>query len=357
MDNEVKIDDKDDIIKNEEELNEAFSAGFNRKDFKMPNETETDDTNINAEQEEIADVEDESGKKNEEVEKAAPVKSDKTDVAADEWDGVPEIIRSRFEKLTSELDRVNCIANAASGQARKLQNQVSNQKAPKPQPTSEQIRAAMTDKVKREELRIDWGNFAAAMDEGDDGTAIAVGDAIDKLKIEFFEHTDKMQAAFEIQRSLDINHPGWQTTIEKEEFKNWLYTDGPNDTERATYERTFNYAQSLHGNSPSESKTLYAEANTYYKGLLEKYPVWARERGNLYADESGTAAIELLDMYKKTTVVLKKQEDVDKAILLAENKKRLEANLSPTSAKNAKIPLDDVEDVEAAFTEGFRGHP
>jgi hypothetical protein len=265
--------------------------------------------------------------------------------------------------MEAQVTKATQVANAASGQARKLQNQVADQKAPPPRPTSEQILEAMTDKTKRDALREDWGDFASAMDEADLRVATAVGAELDKFRLEMTSQFSESQSNYDIKRILDNSHPGWETTINTDSFKDFIYEGGPTATESTEYENVLSYAQSLHNNSPEESKTLYGQANDLYAILLTKYPTWADTKGKLYGATDGGSAIKLLDLHKaaiKPNETVEQQQQqaelAEKAALLNQNKVILAANIAPTSGKHtppvAESPDQDAAN-EKAFADGF----
>ncbi len=328
----------------EAELNAALEAGFKGKDFDVSGDTKKEV--VPDKKEVVLDK------------KVEPKAEDKTD----EWEGVPDSIKARFDKMDADLKRVTNIANTASGRASKLQGQLEKQEAPKPKPTSETIRAAMTDKTKRDELRGDFSEFAEAMDESDDRVANAVGAAMDKFKAEMTEASSRSQNDFDVKRNLDIRHPGWEATVSKEEFKSWVYEGGPDATERTDYENLLDYAQNLHGNSPTESAAIFDKANKYYNDLLARYPVWANEKGSLFNDPSGASAVKLLDVYTENANIInndrikKVEEDEAKAKaknILEKNQQRLADNVTPTSSNINDVPPATEQDVEKAFADGF----
>ena len=339
-------------VKDEQELNAAFEAGFEDKDFEIETKKVTEEEIVVDKKETVVD------KKETVVDKKETV-VDKKEPVVDEWDGLPSAVKKRFTTMEDELKRVTNIANTASGRASKLQGQIEKQNLPKPKPSSEQIRAAMTDKDKREALRVDFSEFADAMDEADDRVALAVGEALDKFKVEMSETQTRTQSDFESKRNLDIKHPNWEQTVATEDFKAWVFEGGPAESERKDYENLVNDAQALHGNSPTESAAMFNKANKYYNELLTKYPTWATKKGTMFNDPSGTSAIKLLDVYVESTNIDNNDEVIEneakvKAKTVSNNRQqRLADNVTPTSGKISDVPPADDEDVEKAFADGF----
>tara|TARA_R110002096_G_C14661910_1_gene728348 strand:+ start:31707 stop:32723 length:1017 start_codon:yes stop_codon:yes gene_type:complete len=272
--------------------------------------------------------------------------------AADEWEGVPTALKDRFEDLTAQLAKVTNIANSASGRANKLQGDLDKQlkakPVEKPALTSEQLLAAMTNTESRDKLREDFGEFAAALDEIDNSVSTSVGSAIDNLRSELLQQTiassDQARADFETKRTLDIKHPGWENTVQQEEFKVWTYEGGPTEQERLYYESLMAHANQA---APEDQPAAYDQANTYYQSLIVNHPVWADEKGTLFGNPSGEAAITLLDLYEKE----KAPAPAAKAPVATTN--AFEENLAPTSGKGQQAPAAPTEDVEKAFSEGF----
>lgn len=335
----------------------AFAAGFSDSDYEAPTEAGLDDKTPSV----IVDKKT-PALKPAPIEGAAPVEEGVTaegPLTDEDWQGVPDILRKRFEQMADNLTNVTNIANSASGRANKLQSELQKQKNAIPtvaaKPTSQQIHEAMADKTKREALRKEWPDFAEAFDEIDKTVSTAVGSAIDDLRNEFSSHRQELDD-HDIKRDLDNKHPGWENTVLKDDFKDWLYRGGPTPQERTEYENTLGYAQSLSNNSPQESEQLFGRANEIYTNMLVKYPNWALDKGSLYGDPSGEAALKLLDMHKAGTVTAPITSDPAALAANAQqlkNQQRLADNVAPTSGAPRQVQVDPEEDVMAAFSAGF----
>ena len=336
-----------------EEVEKAFTAGFNDKDI---------DLKDNAELEVKTSVAVSAAKSNEDLEKPLEENTDlsnteKTkDEKIDEWDGVPEAMKVRFQAMEVNLTKVQNIANSASGRANKLQSLVDKKTnetpVEKPKPTSEQLLSAMTSNDNRDKLREDFPEFAVVFDEMDKSVSSSVGSAMDKLREEMREENKNTNAIameeFEIKRSLDIKHPGWENTVQDTEFKKWAYEGGPSEQESAYYDSlVFQANQS----APEESAALFETANTYFSSMMQSHPVWALEKGSLYGDSSGKAAISLLDLYVKDKKPEPAPEVTEPAKTLIDT--RFEENLTPTSGRGRQAPAPSTDAVERAFSEGF----
>jgi hypothetical protein len=351
-------------VENNAAAEEAFAAGFSEDEYELPKEADQqtpsdtsvkdapvdeDDKPVESKTDDAAEVEVAEGDEVTEGGDAPEV---------DEWEGVSDAIKKRFESMSSELSRVTNIANSASGRANKLQSQLQqslSKPAEAPKPTSQQILDALADKAKRDALRDEWPDFAETFDELDTTISTAVGSQIDALRAEFAAQQEQ-QAASQVKYVLDMRHPGWENTVVDEGFKSWVYDGGPTSDERTEYENVLSYAQSLSNNSPSEAKKLFGQANEIYNSMLSKYPDWADDRGKLYGDPSGDAAIKLLDMHKAVQVpeVQNSSGTVDRSISQQErNKQRLAANVAPTSGGNRPVVNEVTDDLEAAFEAGF----
>ena len=335
------------------DVEKAFTAGFNDKDIELNDDAELEVKTP------VVDITAESNKdlenapeENVDISAAEEIK----DEEIDEWAGVPEAMKLRFQDMEANLSKVQNIANSASGRANKLQSQLAKQTneapAEKSKPTSEQLLAAMTSSDKRDKLGEDFPEFAIVFDEMDKSVSNSVGAAMDDLRQEMRAEAQNISnlsmAEFEIKRSLDNKHPGWENTVQDKEFKKWAYEGGPNDQESAYYDSLVFQANQA---APEESAVLFETANNYFASMLESHPVWARDKGSLYGDPSGSAAISLLDLYVKDKPPAPAPEVRVPAQELSDN--RFEENLTPTSGRGRQAPATTTDAVEKAFSEGF----
>tara|TARA_R110000803_G_scaffold5230_6_gene17353 strand:+ start:6205 stop:7227 length:1023 start_codon:yes stop_codon:yes gene_type:complete len=330
-------------------VDEAFTAGFEDKEIDLS--AELDQTTPAADLAAVTS-DDLEIKPGDELNPGAGDEINKDE--ADPWDGVPAAIRARFETQDAKLVKVTNIANSASGRANKLQGLLDRQanEAPleKPVVTSDQLLNAMTNKDKRDELREEFGEFAAALDEIDQGVSMSVGTAIDKLKVEMRAEAkainSEAMAQLEIKRTLDIKHPGWETTVKDDKFKDWAYEGGPSKKESDYYDSLLYQASLV---APDDSAASYGTANKYFESMKDNHPVWAEEKGNLWGDSSSESAISLLDLYKVA------KTPADPATSELEEKENLfEANITPTSGQQRqRAPASSTDEVNKAFIEGF----
>ena len=336
-----------------EDAEKAFTAGFEDKEYKI--DAEAEENNEAAEK-----LAAETAKPDEvNLENAEKVVAKETEVPAvevDEWEGIPDNVRARFETMSASLDKATQIANSASGRANKLQSALDKQKVQKPveaaKPTKDQILEAFSNKEKRDVLREEFGEFASALDEMDISMSNSVGSAIDNLRNELRQESKNLNkstmAELQVKRNLDINHPGWETTVQDKDFKSWVFQGGPSEQESTHYDALLNQATLA---TPDLSAAAWKQANDYYDVLLINNPTWADEKGSLYGDSSGEAAISLLDNFKlsRPSEVVTTQAEIS----VNKNKARLEDNISPTSGKGLNIPQSETEDVQKAFEDGF----
>lgn len=331
------------------DVEKAFTAGFEDKDF---------DTRAEVSEQEVVALEsattttestDTTVDKNKSTEDPAPT--------VDEWEGIPDGVRTRFEALEANLKKATDIAKSASGRANKLQSVIDKQSQvpiEKSKPTKDQILEALANKKERDKLREDFDVFASALDEMDQSVSTAVGSAIDGMRNEIRQEAINMNNAsmreLEVKRSLDIKHPGWETTVNDKDFKSWVYQGGPSEQEIVHYESMLTQASSA---IPSDYPAASKLANDYYKSLLDNNPVWANEKGSLYGDSSGDAAIALLDNFRLTNP--SEVATTHEVSAVDRNKLRLESNIVPTSGNRRLAPRLDAVDVEKAFSEGFNG--
>lgn len=320
----------------DKDLEDALDAGF------------VDDPKYILPEEEIKEEIVEPLAKIEEKEDPAP--------EVDEWEGISDNIKNKFNSMQTALDKATNIANSASGRVNKFQSEQQKKKDEPVEPkiTSDIILEAMSSKERRDELSEDFPEFAHVFDELDKNMSKAVGETmdsrLDSFRQEMIANNLNMQERNDTQRILDIAHVGWENTINDDSFKDFVYKDGPNTDEQSSYEYLLN--QSAIAETPIEKNAASAKANDYYKDLLSSYPNWAEEKGDLYGDPSGKAAIKLLDLYKKVDDTIKQKElSVNK---ISDSKKRLENNIAPTSGRNRQAPVFEEEDVDAAFDDGFK---
>ena len=326
-------------------LDEAFTAGFEDKEIDLSAELEETPTAAKIAADTNTDLE---IKPEEELD---PEEINKDE--ADEWAGVPKAIKDRFELMNANLTKVQNIANSASGRANKLQGQLDKKANEKPAEkqvlTSDQLLDAMTNKDKRDVLREEFGEFAAALDEIDQSVSMSVGTAMDKLKGEMRAearsiNTESM-AQLEIKRTLDIKHPGWETTVQDDKFKDWAYEGGPSKQESDYYDGLLYHASQA---APENLAAANAKANKYFETLKDNHPVWAGEKGTLWGDSSSKAAITLLDLYAKDNA------PAAPAQAAQEEENLFEANLAPTSGQGRNsAPAATTDAVNKAFEEGF----
>jgi len=339
-------------------VEEAFTAGYEDKEIDLS--AELDETPTAAELAAATKNDLEANKP--EIKDKAPGAGDeiKDKVEVDEWAGVPVAIREKFEAMNANLTKVQNIANSASGRANKLQGRLDKQEnqAPeiKPVLTSEELLGAMTNKDKRETLREEFSEFAAALDEIDESVSTSVGAAIDKLQIEMRAEAKTINAAsmaeLEIKRTLDIKHPGWENTVQDDKFKSWVYEGGPGKQESDYYDSLVFQA---HQAEPADKAALFGTAKKYFDSLVDGHPVWAEEKGKLFGDSSGEAAISMLDKFVKDNLApAPTAEELAAAAQQDEEENIFEANLVPTRGNSHKAPVATTDAVNKAFLDGFK---
>jgi hypothetical protein len=331
------------VLEDQEKADKAFEAGYESDDSHQLDDTNNKST-TNDNPQDDKNIDDTS--------KDQKIDIDPT-VNIDEWDGVPAPIRAKFEKMSTALDNATNIANSASGRASKLQSELTrSQKKQQAKiiPTDQQLRDAMGDQEKLNALKEDWPDLAGAMEELKSSVTTAVGGGLDRVKKEVLtemkSYAHQSQEELTNKIKLDTLHPGWQDTSNSEEFKNWIYEGGPNSQEQRAYNQLLVDSAYTQKSSPGRSAELTRQAAEYYESLLTQYPTWAGEKGNLYGNSSGDAAVKLLNMHKKEFTVAKKDDNRRKKQMLA-------ANVAPTSGNGVKPPPDSSIDVDAAFEEGF----
>lgn len=344
-------------------VEEAFTAGFEDKDIDLG--AELDENTPAADIIAAATNEDLEANKPEIKDKATEtddeIKAKAEALAEAEWAGVPLAIRNKFEAMNKDLTRVQNMASSASGRANKLQGIIDKKanEAPEVKPvlTSEELLGAMVNKDKRELLREEFGEFAAALDEVDESVSTSVGSAIDKLRIEMRAEAKKINEAsmaeLEIKRTLDNKHPGWENTIQDKKFKTWVYEGGPGQQESDYYESLVFQANQA---APADAAALFGTASKYFDTLVVSHPVWAEEKGKLFGDSSGEAAISMLDLFVKDNLApAPTAEELAAAAAEQQDEEEnlFEANLVPTRGNSHKAPVATTDAVNKAFEDGF----
>lgn len=343
------FEDKDIDIKNDraepseqEILTAAIAAETSDLDIelnKLASKGSGKDDDIELDNSDHKDIDDDKGK-NDDV---------------DEWDGVSPAMKTRFQMLEANLTKATNIANSASGRANKLQSLIDKGLNQKPadvaKPTSDQLLEAMTSGTAREKLGDDFPEFAVVLDEMDKSVSTSVGSAIDKLRDQMRAEAKSLNTSvmkdLDIKRALDNRHPGWETTVQGTDFKTWAYEGGPSSQESDYYDSLVFQATQA---APDESAALFDTAQQYFNTLVTSHPVWASEKGSLYGDPSGDAAISLLDMYVKDKKPVAAPQERQPAPQLDD---RFEQNLAPTSGSQRQAPATTADDVEKAFSDGF----
>lgn len=327
------------------DVEKAFTAGFENKDF-------ISDAEVIEEEVVAIDKVATTTKSTETIVEEKPTEKPNTEV--DPWEGISDTMRVHFETMEASVKQANDIAKSASGRANKLQSVIDKQSrvpVAAPKPTKDQILEALANKEKRDVLREDFEGFAEALDEMDQSVSTAVGSALDglrkELRQEAIDLNNESMNELAVKRTLDIKHPGWETTINDKDFKGWVYEGGPNEQEITQYEAILNQARSA---TVQDRPMMNRQASDYYQTLLDSNPVWASKKGSLYGDSSGESAVALLDNFQLS----KPQAEIEApAEIVDMNKQRLMANIVPTTGNSRQAPVSDAADVEKAFSEGF----
>jgi len=322
------------VVENEEEAEKAFMAGGEGNDdykpLEEPAKAEPEKPDLEPAEEKPAE-DDPSDKAIDKVD----------DKNIDEWEGIDAPIKAKFEAMEKDLKDAQHIARTANGRASKLQSQADKVKpVEKPKITSEQIHAAMSDPEKLNEMEKegDWDEMVAVIKEVKASLAKGVGGEIDRVRNELRQEnaktTDEAVQTAISRMQLDNSHAGWENDINTKEFKDFLYEGGPNKQEVDNYD----YLLQQGKQTPAKA----ADADHYYSGLIDKYPLWARDKGNLYGSPSTESAIKLLDLYKGGAKVQKNSS----------KKKMLEDNIAPTDGSGVKPPPAASVGANQAFLEG-----
>ena len=158
--------------------------------------------------------------------------------------------------------------------------------SPSVAPTQTQIKEAAKTEGGIEALREDFPVWADATLEAQERTKTELREEFQGLASQDYVE-QKVASTFNHARQValvDYKHPDWENTVKSEAFSEWAYEGGPSAEQVGQYNA---YKQM----SP-------AQADDYARQLLQAYPDWAGEKGNLVYSDKGSDAVKLLDGYE-----------------------------------------------------------
>ena len=221
-------------------------------------------------------------------------------------------------------------------------------------PTSEQIQAAAQNSDKFDALKKDFPEWGEALEEQ---IALVKGQLteefsqssppvdVDQIRSDLATEI-RAEVHVELEKNrVEFSHPGWENTLQTDEFQTWLYRDGPTPEQQ------------------SELRTLETsaapEAADYLNDLIRQYPQWWSDRGSLVSSPKSVDAIALFDRYAASTAETADPEGDDPspdalpAVRRQRSNKRLESAAAPTTGTRARPPQRTSEEQE--FEAGFYG--
>ena len=348
----------------EDEIEEEHVAGTGHDEIDDPefdetdgvvDESEPDEFDVDPEdepEEDVAEAESEGEVEAdpetevEESEEAAEVEAAEKipeGISVEDWASTPQAMKDTYTKL--ESDRLSAL-----GRARVMKSKLAEQEVePEPVPTEEMIMEAAGDPEKLEEMQEDYPQMAASLQAAVKGVA----QTMDLRQAQTLQQVQIANNEARVQARLDRDYPEWEEWKDSDPFKTWVYAGGPGADEAAEYDRLIALGGAAGAYSTEQSK-LYKAADTFYNGLLNKYPVWASDKGDLYAAPSFEAAGQLLTRYAGTMETLVPEGDSEEQTAAkAKKKARLVANIAPTKGKGTKLAPDNSLDAEEALDAGF----
>lgn len=170
--------------------------------------------------------------------------------AVDIWEGVNPAVKESFDKLSSQFEtrlkqterRVGSIQNEASI-VKKAADEVT-QKASEA-PTPEQVADAEKNKEEWEELKEDYPEWANAIEVKLSAQRTEFQESLPKIETKFNNDVAGLSTKIEeltatIEKNLiSAQHPGWQDTINTQEYNTWI-TGQPAEMQALT---TSNFAK------------------------------------------------------------------------------------------------------------------
>lgn len=285
------------------------------------------------------------------AEKEAEAQAEAKALAEKEWDGVPNVVRSKLEELGSLPNTVNKLAGHIGGltnatsriEATLKAAKAATQEAGGKAPSDEQVKAAISNPAAWKKLQDEWdwpeewsstieSEFAALREEiGKKGSV-----DVESVQKEILSRVGDRLGSFstdlrEVIR-VDMKHPGWEDTVKKDGFVSWSLDGGPSKEQ---------YAQ-----MKEIQETDPAQANEMIHGFARNHPEWWALKGAAIFSNRASDAIHLLDGYSEH----QKQVTAEDAARL-KREKRLEGAVVPKGTGGpAHTGISDAE----AFARGYK---
>lgn len=194
-------------------------------------------------------------------------------------------------------------------------------------PTDTQVAAAKGDMTKWNAMKEDFPEWWEAMEQRLQNVK-GGGQVVD---LDAVRNQVRAEVASEMQVDfLDTHRDGWQETLNKQEFKDYVLDGGPS-AER------FEEMKAL-------DKTDRVKADALFKEVQQEFPDWWKAKGRAFFSEKAKDAIKLLDGFEATS---KTQTPAD-VPARNDNKARLEAAVAPTKANSRIQSRETITEEEAA---------
>lgn len=210
----------------------------------------------------------------------------------------------KIEGTQGEIkDRLQKLVDGAIGQAARAAGQQGADT-----PSKEQIAELKVDSEKLKNLKQDFPEFAEALEEALKDTYQQIAQAVGKrsgsgeptgAKPQF--DADMLDEVINdrLERfELRLAHKDFAEVIKSKPFEEWVYADGPTETERAALRALEQKAMDQSAPRAQRARAE-ADANAMLNEHIRKYPNWWSEKGALMDSPKSADAIKLLDAYKQ----------------------------------------------------------
>lgn len=264
----------------------------------------------------------------------------------EEWlQGVPPSVRESLAAIPSLQTRVRGVEGHIGGltsQTKALREAMTAAKtaatnAGADAPTDEQVKAAVGNLQKWNQVKEDFPEWFEAMEErlsivhGKPSAPINLDEVRSKLRTEVKAEV-KAEVIDEVQiELLDTARPGWGETLNKPEFRDFVLAGGPSAEDYAAM-------KALEETNPAKAKEIQ-------DGYAQTHPDWWKDKGQYFFSSKAKDAIKLLDGF--TAATNKHQAPVD-APVKQDNRARLAAAVAPTRATSAPVKRETQTEEEAA---------
>lgn len=343
----------------EKDADAQFSAAFDKARGVKPEDDKPEgEKTVKAEK-----ADDESGKddrddKGAAAPAAAEAKPAAAASAADEWEGVPKVVRDRLQALDTMSTRMRNVEGHIGGLNGTLQQLAKAGKTAATDkgaasPTDAQVEAAINDDEQFAELKKQYPEWAVGIEKQ---MSVIVARAEKEIlkKVQPIDadamRNDARKVAAQTSQSLEeviplyVKHPAWKKDINSPEFMEFALTGGPTKEEFAEFKQL-------------ESSNA-AKAAERVNEFIRKYPNWWSDKGSRFIEGDVDESISLLDAYAEHRAAKAASTDTpaEKSRREEKNQQRLKAATVPKGSQRPPTPgvISDNEAFERGFNKQAR---